>query len=96
MTKPDPMQTATTLETARHMAVSGGVKAASLQYFQGGWLLVLEPASGGQCLIKTARGNPRLFKNLDTGAKAAKSLFLPGCYVLLDEWSPDQQALKDL
>lgn len=83
-----------TLETARHLAFSGGIKAASLQYFPGGWLLVLETTAGGQCPIKTARGKPRLFKNLDTGAKAAKSLFLEGCFIRLAEWTPDQSTLE--
>jgi len=96
MAKSVPPPQATTLETARHLAVSGGIQTASLQHYPGGWLLVLETANGGQCLITTARGQPRLFKNLETGAKAARSLFLVGCYIRMDDWAIDQPSLKGI
>lgn len=96
MSKPEQLHSAATLETARHIAISGGFQTASLQHYPGGWLLILETAKGGRCYITTARGQPRLFKNLETGAKAAKSLFLVGCYIRLDDWAIDQPSLKGI
>lgn len=96
MTKNETTPTIATLETARHLAVSGAIQAASLQYFPGGWLLVLVTKSGGSCAIKTARGKPRLFKNLDTAAKAAKSIFLEAVYVKLDHWDTEQTTIEGL
>ena len=96
MAKQTPTPQAATLETARHLAVSGAIKAASLQHYPGGWLLVLDTAAGGQCFITTARSQPRLFKTLETGAKAAQSLFLEGCYIRLDNWTIDQPSLKGM
>lgn len=78
------------------MAISGGIANASLQYYPGGWLIVLSTQTGGTCFITTARGKPRLFKNLETGAKAVKSLFLEGCFVRLAEWTLDQAELKGI
>lgn len=94
MSKIKPPPQVANLETARHLAISGGVTQASLQYESSGWLLILHTASGGGCLITTARGRPRIFKSLEAAAKAVKSIFLDGCYIRLDKWEENQPESK--
>ena len=62
----------------------------------GGWALILQTKADVLYIIKTERGKPRLFKNIETGAKAAKSIFLPGVYIEFDGWTPEQKKPKGI
>ena len=96
MAKPSTALSAATLETARHLAISGAVANSTLRQFPGGWALILQTKADVLYIIKTERGKPRLFKTIETGAKAAKSIFLPGVYIEFDGWTPEQKSLKGL
>lgn len=95
MSKNAPPTIPATLDEARRISISGGIKVASIQHHPGGWILVLDTTSNGQCYITTERKKPRLFKNLETCARAAQSLFLDHCIVLLDNWDKNQPALTE-
>lgn len=73
------------------MVSQHAITSAGIVQIAGKWV-VFFTGKGGSLMLKTARGDPRLFKTIDTAALTVRSAGLGNCAIKLDDWNPKQES----
>ncbi len=80
-----------TLEAARLLVLSDGIEGVVISQTSGKWAVTLHGSSN--FVLKTARGDIRLFTSLEAAAKAVQSIGAGTAIIRLDNWQSNQEAI---
>jgi len=93
MEKKEPQQMTATLDTLRHLAISGALESTWLVPHGEKWFILIKGKSGITYCLKTVRNKARLFKNIETALSVAKSFAQTRVIVEIETWEPKQREL---
>lgn len=83
--KMEPIQ----LEAARLLASSQAITVAVIEKTGRKWVLWFEGKKQGY-VLKTARGEPRMFSTIEAAARTVREIGLGSVFVRLDNWNDAQ------
>ena len=84
---------AVTLDTLRHLALSGALESSRLIPRDNRWYITCIGKGNTVYILKSTRDKPRLFSEIVTALKVCKSFFQPYVIISLSDWNNSSSEL---